>query len=199
MRKKYRLQALTVFFLIFFFNTKAQDGENPKAQEDKSQEETLVEYLTVLNLEIETIFIKEYCKCENKSEFVTNYQNVAKELNKTINKHVSKLSTQKAKKAIDHFNVINEQYYKKEEWKKIIKVFKDFKKNNCPPLKKGFLPAAVTIAEITGVANSIIGLINGGKDRRNAQRDKLITILEGYRIPSIQVYMKAYECEEKKE
>ncbi|MER3376334.1 MAG: hypothetical protein RIM83_16965 [Allomuricauda sp.] len=188
---KFRFKAL-IFFVIFS-SAQAQDSS------PLEKEETLVEYLTVINLATETKFINDYCGCEDKVDFVANYQNLAKEINKTINKHITKLSTLKTRDAINHFKTINEKTSLKNNWKTVDSLYLVFKDTQCPQRTRGFLPTSVTIAEITGVANSIIGLINEGKKRRDAQRDKLIALLDVHKIPSIQIYMQAYKCGDKKE
>ncbi|MEP0462236.1 MAG: hypothetical protein ABJP86_08835 [Flavobacteriaceae bacterium] len=193
MHTKYYLQALTVSLLVFF-NAKSQEGD-PKSPDEK----TLIEYLTVVQLDTETTIINEYCNCVDKSMLIKKYQNVAIEFNKTINMHLSELSILKAREAIDYFNNINDNYKDYKEWKSWEsphKTYLKFKGYSCPPRNKGFLPAAVTIAEITGIANSIIGLINEGKKRRDAQRDKLIALLETFKIPSVQGYIQTIKCSE---
>ena len=150
---------------------------------------SLVEYLTEVNLSIEAKVLKEYCDCLGKKDFIDAYNDVSITINKSINAHLVELSGLRAKKALEKFETINKS---SSGLNGLVQTQLNTLLNfDCSgSLQKYALPTAISIAEFTGVANSIIGLINSGKERRNARRDKLIAILESLKIPSIQ----AYEC-----
>ncbi len=182
MFNKVRFTAFFFFLISIFLNAQKADNYNGN----------LVEYLTEVNLRIEAKVLTDYCNCEEKKKFINLYQEVAIAFNKGINSHISELSRLKTRDALDEFNRINRKEFinMDSSMKNASKILEDFINHSCSN-KKAFWPAAITIAEITGIANSIIGLINEGKKRRDAQRDKLIAIIETFRIPSIQ----AYECD----
>ncbi|MBO0329903.1 hypothetical protein [[Muricauda] lutisoli] len=156
------------------------------------EKDNLVELLTEVNLQIETKVLTDYCNCNDKKQFIESYQQVAIKFNKIINKHMANLSVLKTRKSLDEFGRINNPDFVANDLslKNALNELKKFQNQNCDN-NKAFWPAAITIAEITGIANSVIGLINEGKKRRDAQRDKLIAILETLKIPSIQ----NYKCE----
>lgn len=185
MLSKTKLYFYTISF-IFSFSLSAQKVEN--------YDGNLVEYLTEINLNLETKVITEYCDCSQKKDFINAYQETAKAFNKTINNYISELTTLKSKKAIEKFRELNGNYNLRvdnsiKNASKKLEIFRDF---SCDD--KALLPATIAISEITGIANSIIGLINEGKKRRDTQRDKLVAILETFKVPSIQ----SYKCEKEK-
>lgn len=169
------------------------------AQNADKYKGTLIEYLTEVNLNIETKFVTQYCNCEDKAGFVKKYQDVAKAFNRTINKHISSLTRLRTRDAIKEFDRISNEKFAKNDasWLKASEKLKLFS-DHCSGSEKIALPTAITIAEITGIANSIIGLINEGKKRRDAQRDKLVALLETFKISSVHSYIQTVKCKEEK-
>lgn len=151
--------------------------------------DNLVGYLTRANLEIETKVLTDYCNCTDKKQFIEAYQDVAVAFNSMINTHLANLSQLRTRDALNEFKRINSANFVENDnaLQKANSELEKFKKLNCNN-QKAFWPAAITIAEITGIGNAIVGLINEGKKRRDTQRDKLIGILETFKVPSIQNY-----------
>ncbi|NMH88234.1 hypothetical protein [Flavivirga algicola] len=163
------------------------------AQDSKNYNGSLIEYLTEANLNIETKMITEYCNCSDKKSLVILYQETAIGFNTILNRYISELTLLRSKKAIKKFNIINSNNWLRTDpfIKSASKALAKFQRfSGCDSNRRGFLPSSVAISEIAGIADTIIGLINSAKERKDVQKEQLIKILETLKIPSIQ----SYEC-----
>ncbi|MEO1032212.1 MAG: hypothetical protein AAFX55_12445 [Bacteroidota bacterium] len=160
-------------------------------QDNASYNGSLVEYLTEVNLNIETKMVNNYCNCSDKSQLVNKYQDVAKEFNSLLNKYITELTLLRSKKAIEQFKIVNSNSTViSQDITKAYTVLDAFLKIPDCAGQRGFLPTTISVSEITGVVNAILGVISSNKEKKDKQKAELIQILQSLRIPSIQ----SYEC-----
>jgi hypothetical protein len=183
--------------LVLLVSTIAFNSILIEAQEP-TYTNSLVEYLTATKLEIETEVLTKYCSCNDRNGFIKKYNEVAKKINSSINENLVVLSSLRAQPALQKFTEINKDSNAlafKTSLEELLDKFTGHQCSSGQSPKRFVGPSAISIAEFTGIANSIIGLINGGKERKNARRDRLIGIMESLKLPSIH----GYECKKSDE
>ncbi|MEM6522447.1 MAG: hypothetical protein AAGF85_15195 [Bacteroidota bacterium] len=164
-----------------------------------SYEGNLIEFLTEVNLYAEGHMNKHFCQCKENDSFLDAYRDLRIAQNRFINAFATELLVDKSNSAINKFIARNTSTWVQGNRNYLPEI--DSKFNNFLRIsgcaggneQEAFLPTAVTVAELTGIANSIITLINKGKDRRDTMKAAIISALENLKIPSV----SNYKCGEK--
>lgn len=188
------MRKINVIIMILLTTQSFGQLSNPR-----SYEGNLIEFLTEVNLRVEGHMNKHFCSCKENAAFLDAYTNIRIAQNKFINAMSTELATDKSSSAISKFLNRNTQFWVNQSNSDIHDIVETASKFLIPPSCKTddetddessafTLPTAVSIAELTGVANSIIGLINSGKARKDAIKATIVKSLENLKIPSAGSY-----------
>ncbi|GEM_PF-3947303 len=164
------------------------------SQAGNTSDLNLIKYLNRVNIMAEGEALKNYCNCKSKDEFINAYQDLRSAYNGFVNSYMVELYSKKSKKALGDFREKNTLDWVGEDLKKghlkIIQQALEKLETSCVDRneKEGFLPVSATVGELTGLANTIIGLFNSARERRDTQRSDIIKIMDSLKMPSLTIY-----------
>ncbi len=159
-------------------------------QDASKFEGNLIEFLTEVQQTAEGQVLIKYCDCKDSKELINAYYNLRTTHNRFINYYVTELTLMKVKSALSDFKTKNTTNWVRSsaEMKSIYQYLAEFSKLECEDEQEIALATAISVAEITGLANTVIGFINKSRDRKDTQRTNLLKILESLKLPSLTEY-----------
>lgn len=151
----------------------------------------LVEYLTEINIWVEGHMLLNYCKCSQNEDFVLAYQEVRASYNAFLNSYITNLMLANSRHGLNTFKQINNADFVKANFKlrnayNSLKDLSETRAGDCE--NQPFLPAAITIAELTQIATSVLDIIRDTNRRNEEKKVAVIQSLENFKIPPIQAY-----------
>ncbi len=180
---------MLIFLLVALPKAIAQPPQPPAMYKG-----TLVAYLTEINTWLEGQMLLNYCNCADNPDFIYRYHHVRAKVNASLNNYILAIGLERPRKVAAAFDNINSNAFLHnnailDEAYKSLEAFGEFDASSCG--EKTFLPTAITVAELLGVANAATTAMNEADKRREAQRLLIIQTLENLKIPS----SNSYSCQ----
>lgn len=132
-----------------------------------------------------------YCKCSRNEDFIIAYHEVRASYNAFLNLYMNNLLLANPRQGLNTFKQINSIDFVKNslKLKEAYNSLADLGKTKAGDCNdQTFLPAAITIAELTQIATSILGIIQDTNRRNEEKKVAVIQTLENFKIPPIQAY-----------
>lgn len=185
------MKTLKILLLLMLFSIAGKGQIDPK-----NYQGDLIGYLTEVNLYTEAYMRINYCQCKKDKAIINSYRDVQLACNRFLNSYITELTLEKSKKAMQNFKERNNSNWvnTSQDMQEISSALTKLSGTSCVGAVPKFLPEAITVAEFTGLINSLLGLIKDSKARKDAQKASMIKILGELKIPSV----SNYKCVESK-